>query len=52
MRVPLLLVLGLLGLLSGPTGADMMWKWHEGRATHYNGPGDWWSIHEGFCGYG
>lgn len=28
------------------------WAWHTGRATHYGGPGDPWSIHNGYCGYG
>ena len=22
-------------------------EWHRGRATHYSGPGDGWTIHEG-----
>ncbi len=26
--------------------------WHQGRATHYGGPDDWWNINEGSCGYG
>lgn len=31
-------------------GAD--WDWKIGRATHYGGPGDPWTIHEGSCKYG
>ena len=27
-------------------------QWHTGRATHYGGAGDPWSIHNGHCGYG
>ncbi|PNW70515.1 hypothetical protein CHLRE_17g723100v5 [Chlamydomonas reinhardtii] len=26
--------------------------WRQGRATRYDGPDDWWSIHEGSCGFG
>lgn len=26
--------------------------WKQGRATYYDGPTDYWSIHEGSCGYG
>ncbi|KXZ41810.1 hypothetical protein GPECTOR_276g724 [Gonium pectorale] len=27
-------------------------QWHTGRATHYGGEGDPWSIHNGHCAYG
>ncbi|GFH06973.1 expansin-like EG45 domain-containing protein [Haematococcus lacustris] len=27
------------------------WAWRSGRATHYGGPGDLWSIHQGSCQY-
>ncbi|GLI71000.1 hypothetical protein VaNZ11_016116 [Volvox africanus] len=50
-----LLDIMVLALLVGGTHvatADFDWQWHTGRATHYGGPGDPWSIHNGHCGYG
>ncbi|KXZ51940.1 hypothetical protein GPECTOR_11g65 [Gonium pectorale] len=26
--------------------------WRPARATRFDGPDDWWSIHEGSCGFG
>ncbi|KAG2427408.1 hypothetical protein HXX76_012344 [Chlamydomonas incerta] len=36
----------------GAATAAIDWQWHTGRATHYGGAGDPWSIHNGHCGYG
>ncbi|KAL6761928.1 RlpA-like double-psi beta-barrel-protein domain-containing protein-containing protein [Haematococcus lacustris] len=48
-RMRPLLALALLGLVAADRQAD--WVWRSGRATHYGGPGDPWSIHQGSCQY-
>ncbi|KAG2497376.1 hypothetical protein HYH03_004534 [Edaphochlamys debaryana] len=36
----------------GGDGGGSYGSWRTARATRYDGPDDWWSIHEGSCGYG
>ncbi|EFJ47081.1 hypothetical protein VOLCADRAFT_105296 [Volvox carteri f. nagariensis] len=54
MELLLAIALGaaLFGGFGSPASAGYDWQWHTGRATHYGGPGDPWSIHNGHCAYG
>ncbi|GLC54258.1 atexp4,atexpa4,athexp alpha 1.6,expa4 [Pleodorina starrii] len=64
LRVLLVMVMACAFLISRAAGANLghdkgksavgssLGEWRTARATRYDGPDDWWSIHEGSCGYG